>query len=192
LSIFRLTTNRIAAFKSGAILAPTGRGPRVSRRARKLSPGRPRGFYCFVLTLFLLTPPPNRAHPEVIRLPFRTSQTMILVQAKVNGVPAVFLLDTGASLTIVSARAYGNVPFRLRSVERTSQGAGMIGDSVALHVDLQLANHRWSAQRVAVMNLDGLTQILGIYFDGLLGQDVLREFRSVRIDYHAHVIELER
>ena len=49
----------------------------------------------------------------------------------------------------------------------------------------------WAGQRVAIMNLDGLSQVLGIHFDGLLGQDVLREFHSVRIDYRAHVIELE-
>jgi hypothetical protein len=28
-------------------------------------------------------------------------------------------------------------------------------------------------------------------FDGLLGQDFLRQFGSVRIDYRAHVIELQ-
>jgi hypothetical protein len=28
-------------------------------------------------------------------------------------------------------------------------------------------------------------------FEGLLGQDMLRQFRSVRIDYRAHVIELQ-
>ena len=29
------------------------------------------------------------------------------------------------------------------------------------------------------------------FLDGLLGEDILREFHSVRIDYRAHVIELE-
>jgi len=41
------------------------------------------------------------------------------------------------------------------------------------------------------MNLDGLSQVFGIQFDGLLGQDVLSEFHSVRIDFHAHIIEFE-
>jgi hypothetical protein len=36
-----------------------------------------------------------------------------------------------------------------------------------------------------LMNLDDLHQTLGIPFDGLLGQDMLREFRSVRVDYRA-------
>ena len=33
---------------------------------------------------------------------------------------------------------------------------------------------------------------VGIHFDALLGQDILREFRSVRIDYNTQVIEPER
>ena len=110
-----------------------------------------------VLAIILLTPPPNRAGSGVVRLPFRTMQSLIVVQGKINGIPASLLLDTGAERTIVGARMYGNVPFRLRSVERNPQGPGIVGDSVALRVELQLANRRWTDQRVAVMNVDALT-----------------------------------
>jgi hypothetical protein len=41
-------------------------------------------------------------------------------------------------------------------------------------------------------NLEDLNQELGVNFDGLLGEDLLREFHSVRINYKAHVIELEQ
>jgi hypothetical protein len=41
------------------------------------------------------------------------------------------------------------------------------------------------------MNLNGLAQRFGAQFDGLLGQDILRQFRSVRINYKSHIIELE-
>jgi hypothetical protein len=39
---------------------------------------------------------------------------------------------------------------------------------------------------------DELAQHFGIHFDGLLGQDILNQFRSVRIDYETHTIDLER
>ena len=37
-----------------------------------------------------------------------------------------------------------------------------------------------------------LGQHFGIHFDGLPGQDILNQFRSVRIDYETHTIDLER
>jgi Aspartyl protease len=192
LSILRPRPDSISAPQSRAILAPAaGRyRPARPRVVRRSSPSG-RTLRYLLLALFLLTPLPNRARPNVLRLPFRTAHSMIVVQARVNGSQVALLLDTGATRTIVSARVYGNVPFQLRTIERTSHSAGIVGDSVILPVNLQLANHIWAGQHVAIMNLDGLSQVLGIQFDGLLGQDVLGEFHSVRIDYHAHIIELE-
>lgn len=66
-----------------------------------------------------------------------------------------------------------------------------MGESVRLTADVALANHLWAGQPVSVMNLEDLKQELGVNFDGLLGEDLLREFRSVRINYKARVIELE-
>jgi aspartyl protease len=192
LSILRPRPDSISAPQSRAILAPAaGRyrpaRPQVVRRS--LPSGR--GLRYFLLALFLLTPLPNRARPNVLRLPFRSAHSMIIVQAKINGTPVALLLDTGATRTIVSADIYGKVPFRLRTIERNARGPGIFGDSLILPVNLELANHMWAGERVAIMNLDGLSQVLGIQFDGLLGQDILREFHSVRIDYRNHIIELE-
>jgi hypothetical protein len=191
LSILRPRPDSISAPQSRAILAAAPRRREPSRHAAQTSSPPRRRLRFLVLLLLLLTPLPNRARPYVLRLPFRTAHSMIIVQARVNGSQVALLLDTGATRTIVSARVYGNVPFRLRTIERTSRSAGIVGDSVIVPVNLELSNHTWAGQRVAIMNLDGLSQVLGIRFDGLLGQDVLSEFHSVRIDYHAHVIELE-
>ena len=191
LSILRPRPEGISAPQRRAILAAApGRRVPTRHTARTSTPPRRRLRY-LVLLLFLLTPLPNRAHSSTLRIPFRTAQSMIIVQAKINGTPVALLLDTGATRTIVSADIYGRVPFRLRTIERNARGPGIFGDSLILPVNLELANHMWAGQRVAIMNLDGLSQVLGIHFDGLLGQEVLREFHSVRIDYRAHVIELE-
>jgi Aspartyl protease len=193
LSIVRPHSESTAALQARAILVAAA----VSRRVtvcrpvvRTSSPPRLALRY-FVLALLLLTPLPNRARSGALRIPFRTVHSMIIVQAKVNGAPVQLLLDTGATRTIVNAGVYGEIPFRLRSVEHSSSGPGIVGDSVVLPINLELAHHIWAGQHVAIMNLDGLSQIMGMEFDGLLGQDVLRNFRSVRIDYRAHVIELE-
>lgn len=125
-------------------------------------------------------------------VPFRTAQTFILVQAKVNGNPATLLLDTGANRTIVSIKIYGTAQFTLQRMRQNSNGPGHVGESVRLTADVALANRVWVGQPVSVMNLEDLKQELGVNFDGLLGEDLLREFRSVRINYKTRVIELEQ
>jgi Aspartyl protease len=195
LSTLRPSTDSTEAPQTRAILAAAAgrerQRVRMCRRSVRTAPLPRRALRYLLLVLFLFTPLPNSARPDTLQLPFRTVRSMILVQGKVNGRPVVFLLDTGATRTIVSAKSYGNLAFRLHSVERTSQGPGIAGDSVALPIYLELGTHIWAGQRVAVMNLDGLNLLLGTPFDGLLGQDVLREFRSVRIDYRTHTVELE-
>jgi len=143
------------------------------------------------LLSLLLTPLPNPARPSAVKVPFRTVQSMILVEGQVNGNHVTFLLDTGSNNTIVSVKTYGDLEFRLHRAQHSRNGPGIAGESVRLPVELGLGNRTWVGQRVSVMNLDDLKGILGLSFDGLLGQDILRQFRSVRIDYHAHVIELE-
>jgi hypothetical protein len=72
-----------------------------------------------------------------------------------------------------------------------NRGAGIVGNALRLRVDLELARQIMFSQPVSVMNLEELSKSLRIPFDGLLGQDILNQFRSVRIDYKNHVIELE-
>jgi hypothetical protein len=59
-------------------------------------------------------------------------------------------------------------------------------------VGWEIAGRYLFSQPISVMNLGDLPQRVGVPFDGLLGQDILRQFRSVRIDYKKHVIELEK
>jgi hypothetical protein len=73
-----------------------------------------------------------------------------------------------------------------------NQGAGITGNALRLRVHVEIAHQFMFSQSVSVMNLEDLSKRFQIHFDGLLGQDILNQFRSVRIDYKAHVIELER
>jgi hypothetical protein len=167
-------------------VAPTrfGLRPNVEGHVRRVASA--------LLFLLAMAPAPDPAQPPPVRVPFRSVESMILVEGKVNGDSATFLLDTGSVGTIVSTRIYGNTPLPLRSVRRNMEGHGINGDSISVRLDLQLGNRRWVGQRVAVMNLDGLSQILGVrHIDGLIGEDILREFHSIHIDYRTHIIEFE-
>jgi hypothetical protein len=189
LSTFRINALLFPGARRPAILAAAGRREPVRLPPRRLQSARI--FRALMLLFLFLAPLPNRARPRAVRVPFHTVQSMILVDAQVNGNRVTFLLDTGSNNTIVSVRTYGDLQFQLHQIQRSRNGPGMTGESLRLPVELALADRIWVGQRVSVMNLDDLKRILGISFDGLLGQDILRQFRSVRIDYHAHVIELE-
>jgi gag-polyprotein putative aspartyl protease len=147
-------------------------------------------FLALILLFFLLIPLPNPAHSGTARIPFRTVQSLIVVEGKVNGNAATFLLDTGANRTIVSAKIYASARFDLQRMPRRG-GAGFSGYSLRRSADVELAENIWTAQQVSVMDLDELKQMLHMDFDALLGQDFLRQFRSVRIDYRAHIIEFQ-
>ncbi len=113
----------------------------------------------------------------------------ILVEASIDGKPVTLLVDTGANKTILNAKSFGRV--QLPVSQPVNQGAGIIGNALRLRVDLEIAHQILFSQPVSVMNLEELSKRFRIPFDGLLGQDILNQFRSVRIDYKSHVIELE-
>ena len=143
-----------------------------------------------ILATFALLTPAGFANGEPVLLPFRSVHSLILVDAKVNGHSATLLFDTGANDTIINAKLCGNVS--APSLEQTSRGPGIVGHALRLRVDLEIGGRLLLSQPMSVMSLGDLPQRVGAPFDGLLGQDILREFRSVRINYRTHVIELEK
>jgi hypothetical protein len=138
----------------------------------------------------LLTPLRTPAPPRMVAVPFRSVDSFILVDAKIDGVPVRLLVDTGANKTILNAKSFCRVEMQVS--KPVNRGAGIVGNALRLRVDLEIAHQFMFSQPVSVMNLEELSKRFGIQFDGLLGQDILNQFRSVRIDYKNHVIELER
>jgi hypothetical protein len=168
-------------------LAAERRG-RVRRFVRNGAAGRV--FRGLMFLLFLLTPQQGLAQPRVVALPFRYVDSFILVDAKIDGTAVRLLVDTGANKTILNAKSFGRV--EMHSRKPVNRGAGIVGNALRLRVDLELAHEFMFSQRVSVMDLEDVSRRFGFQFDGLLGQDILNQFHSVRIDYKKHVIELER
>ena len=142
--------------------------------------------FCFAVGL-LLAVSLHAQERKAFTLPFHSINTLILLDATVNGKPATLLLDTGANRTLISNR-YGGP--KLKPSQRNR--AGITGESVRATVNLSLESHMWAGQTVTVMDLHELQYSLGIEFDGLLGQDILRGFSAVRIDYKAGLVEFEQ
>jgi hypothetical protein len=127
--------------------------------------GWPGQTYLALITL-LLTLMASR-QDRAFHLPFRDESGLILLDLKVNEKPAVLLLDTGATTTLFA-------------------NAGLVEIRVAEHSVIAVhANELGRFNSTTRRNM----ALLGI--SGILGQDFLHKFKSVRIDYVNRFLELE-
>lgn len=126
-------------------------------------------------------------------LPFRSAQGLIFIEAEVNGKPVSLIMDTGASSSLISYRVAGFGKYKLPKMKNasTSGGNGFSGQVFEIKADFTLASLIVKDLPVYAGNVDTLTQRTGRKCDGLIGQDILRHFKSVKIDYHKQVIEFE-
>jgi hypothetical protein len=173
-----------------AILAARKSGWTQSLAQNRLVRGAVRrGLGAALLFALFLTAGRTAAKPRVVELPYRSVDSYLLVEVKIDGSPVKLLVDTGSNTTIVNARSFCRTELNVsRPVNR---GPGIVGRALRLRVELELAHEVKFSQPISVMNLEELSKSFQIPFDGLLGQDILNHFRSVRIDYKKHVIELE-
>ena len=134
------------------------------------------GLLALLLTVLVIAKFAVAGEGKIYRVPFHTTNGMILLDGVVEGKPVSLLLDTGANNTIISAQAAGLAAVQLRGLEATKEGTGAEGDYIAREVDLRLDRRHWINRRVLVMDLSDASRRVGAQVDGFLGQDILREF----------------
>ena len=105
------------------------------------------------------------------------------------GKPAVLLLDTGADNSIVSPSVAG-IAAKLDAL-KPEKTTGASGGYTKAKIDLRLETRHWIERPVLVMDLSEASKRLGTRIDGIVGQDILREFSAIRIDYRNSVVELQ-
>jgi len=115
---------------------------------------------------------------------------MILLGGQVNRKPAALLLDTGANNSVVDYQAAGFGALKLEAL-RSTGGAGGRGSLRRPRSEVSLEHRSRLNSRVCVMDLSDASRRMGTRIDGFVGQDVLSEFASLRIDYKASTITLE-
>ena len=147
-----------------------------------------------VLTLEWPSAPEAPARPSEV--PFRLAhrrKPLLLVPALVDGTgPWSFVLDTGASMTLISpglarsARIAGGSPVRVVGAGGRVAALGgrvrslAVGEAVREDVDVVVAPF-----------VEPLGDAVGATLDGILGHNFLRAFR-VTIDYPRSMLELGR
>ena len=120
-----------------------------------------------------------------LELPFEieASQAAILVRGLVDGKPVLLILDTGASCTILSRELVRLAPGALASSRFSSEGPGLNANGRYTEANLELGARRWRNRIVVGMKMDEVSKAYGRRIDGLLGQDVLREFDRMTVDF---------
>lgn len=114
----------------------------------------------------------------------------ILVSIRVNGKPAVLILDTGSSTTILSPEASGLDPINLRRADPPKKGSGFVGDGRWGEATLITGARIWKDHRVLVADMKSITDAMHRKIDGILGQDILGEFKYIEIDFEHKLLVL--
>lgn len=113
----------------------------------------------------------------------------ILIEIKINGRPATMLVDTGAASTFVRAELAG-VDLGTLQRSRFRSDAGMEVSGVWERAKIELSGDWQTTVDVKAIDFTAVSQRYGRRIDGLLGQDVLRRFARVTIDFKAKQIVL--
>jgi hypothetical protein len=127
-----------------------------------------------------------------IKLDFQRSRRFgaILVVARVNGKPAVLVVDTGSNRTILSPE-FGSGRKELPGIQVSLPEAHR--DTIASwgSATLQLNTRTWKNLPVVLQGQREVCQAFEQKIDGILGQDILSQFRRIIIDSKTHTILLE-
>jgi len=119
---------------------------------------------------------------------------LVLVKAEVDGKPATFIMDTGSSHTILSTRLTRVRPlaFEPRATPPT-KGSGWVGNAAKIKATVKIGEVVWPEHEFLAMDdLPDISNALGQKADGLLGQDILKQFKVVQIDFKHRRLVLTR
>ena len=133
------------------------------------------------------------AHAEV---PFRLAgpvKPLVLVEAFVNGRgPHTFVLDTGASATVLSPGLAAALRIERVAAEPMTGAGGMLQATLGRVSSLTVGNAALEDVTVMVADfLDELGVVVGAPLEGILGYNFLRHFR-VTLDYLTGTLWLMR
>jgi predicted aspartyl protease len=132
--------------------------------------------------------------PNSVEIPLRSSHDfgLMLVEVRVNGKPAVFILDTGSNHTIVSSKLVDVATPSLRDAVTSKKSSGYSGNGIFTRASLAVGPVLWRDHRILAMDTHEISKSLGESVDGLLGLDFLNEFDTVVVDFRQHKLILTR
>lgn len=127
----------------------------------------------------------------VIPFELHKSQSVIVVEGTVNGRETRFILDTGASRTLIATDVLMLSP---GSLPRSTFGseAGLWVSGKILPASVAIAGGEALERNVGVVRFDDIRGVYGKAIGGILGQDFLRQFETVQINFRKRELTLGR
>jgi predicted aspartyl protease len=118
-----------------------------------------------------------------------------VLKAKVNGKKGLFILDTGASNTVVDTTRAKKFRLKLKESEHKATGAG--SNEIDIHTTgkNKLEIGEWSKKKIkfVTMDLSHINTALDLFqieVDGIIGADVLHEGKGI-IQYDKNLLFLK-
>lgn len=129
---------------------------------------------------------------EELELPFvlDARKPALLVQVEIGDRAATLLLDTGSAHTILRPEIVGLTRFDLNKARFNENAIGMHVRGLWALTSIRLAGRRIE-RKVAIVDFD-LASHYEARIDGLLGHDLLGEYKSVTIDFDRGKLILRR
>jgi hypothetical protein len=122
------------------------------------------------------------------RLPFQARDGLIYIQARVNGSRRTLLIDTGATLTLFTIKAVPGID--LDPAVRLNVAKGSVSAS-RLPVGLVLGDSDHPEPHCAFRLNAAIGAFKFMNAEGVVGLDVLSQFKSVTFDFKDSVVILE-
>jgi len=108
----------------------------------------------------------------------------MLVCLQVNGKPAEVIFDTGSNVTILSREiSQYRQPDLTQPSDTPLKGSGWVGTGRWEEANIRLGDRDWINRRIVVEDVRDISRALNHRVEGILGEDLLREFKYVIIDY---------
>jgi|TARA_R100000479_G_scaffold43446_1_gene19844 hypothetical protein len=118
------------------------------------------------------------------------------LSAKINGIPGIFILDTGASTSCIGFDEITYFSMESEDSEIKAAGAGAINMETKITRKNKIAIESWSSSSMdfVVFDLSHVNQALEqaeeTSVNGIIGADFLKQFRAV-IDYGRNCVYLK-
>jgi predicted aspartyl protease len=114
-----------------------------------------------------------------------------LLEAKINGYPAILMLDTGAEYSVLDRDFAHRLGLRPVAVANIQKPYSSDKTEIMLVHNLDIQSIHSKDLKVITDDLTASSVALGVHIDGALGNDLLRKF-TVTLDYSAGSVRFDR